>query len=71
MTAPFYLLVVAYAFVKLLLHATELFIESGSPYVTISLVTHIPTVLLWYDVCLSDLQQGRSELLQLTASYEH
>ena len=31
----------------------------------------IPAVLLWYDVCLSDIQQGQSELLQLTAGDAH
>jgi len=46
MTAPFYLLVVTYAFVKLILHATELFIGSVSSYVTISPVTRMPAVLL-------------------------
>jgi len=46
MTAPFYLLVVTYAVVKLFLHATELFIESVSSCVTISLVLCIPAVLL-------------------------
>ena len=46
MTAPFYLLMVTYTVVKLFLHATELFIESVSPYVTIPLVTRMPAVLL-------------------------
>ena len=41
MTAPFYLLVVTYAVVKLFLHATELFIVSEG-----SLVTRISAVLL-------------------------
>ena len=69
MTAPFYPLVLTYAVVKLLPHATELFMGSVSSYVTISLVTRIDTVLFWYDVCLSDIQQRHSELLQLTAGY--
>jgi hypothetical protein len=46
MTSPFYLLVVTYAVVKLILLATELFIKSVSSYVTNSLVTRIPEVLL-------------------------
>jgi len=45
MTAPFYPLVLTYAVVKLLPHATELFMGSVSSYVTISLVTRIDTVL--------------------------
>jgi hypothetical protein len=71
MSAPFYLLVVMYAIVKLILHATVLFIESFSPNMTIPLVTLNPAVLDCYDVCLSDLQQRHSELLQLTAGYTH
>jgi hypothetical protein len=30
-----------------------------------------PIILLWRDVCLCDTQQGRFELLQLTAGYTH
>jgi hypothetical protein len=45
MTAPFYLLVVTYTVVKLVLHATDLFIESVSPYMTIPLLTRNPNFL--------------------------
>jgi len=71
MTPPFYLLVVMYAVVKLFLHVMELFIGSVSSYVTVSLVTRIPAVLLRYAMCLSDIHQRRPELLQLTAGYTH
>jgi hypothetical protein len=64
MTAPLYLLVVTYAVVKLLLHVTERFLRMFGLFVDIWL-------LLWYDVCLSDIQQFRSELFQLTAGYTH
>jgi hypothetical protein len=46
MTAPFYLLVVTYTVVNLILHATELFIETVNSYLTISLVARNPAVLL-------------------------
>jgi len=45
MIAPFYLLVVIYAVVKLFLHAI-IQRTCVSSYVTISLVTRIPAVLL-------------------------
>jgi hypothetical protein len=48
-----------------------LFIESVSPYMTIPLLTRNPNFLHWHGVCLVDLQQRRSELLQLTAGYTH
>jgi len=71
MTAPLYLLVVTYAVVQLILHATELVIEIVSSCMTIPLVTRFHAVLLGYYVCLVDLQQRCSELLQLTAGYTH
>ena len=68
--SPFYLLVVTYASIHLILHMSEYFLYS----VRLSFLLWIslfPAGLIGYDVCLSDIQQRRSELLQLTAGYTH
>jgi hypothetical protein len=46
MSPPFYLLVVTYTVIKFFLLVTKLFIGSVSSYMTVSLVTSIPAVLL-------------------------
>jgi hypothetical protein len=70
-SSPIYLLVVTYAVVKFLLYVTERFIRKFELFVNVWLLYLIPAVLLWYEVCLSDIQQGQSELLQLTAGDAH
>jgi hypothetical protein len=67
---PFYFLVMTYAAVQFLLHVTKNFL-SNTCVSSLLLVMLNPAVLLWYHMCLSDIQQGQSELLQLTAGYTH
>jgi hypothetical protein len=62
---------VTYAVVKLFLHATERFIRMVGLLANIWQLYLFPAVLLWYDLCLSDIQEGQFELLQLTAGYTH
>jgi hypothetical protein len=59
-----------YAVIELSLHATEHFLRclDLSPFLWASPSAR---VLLWCDVFLSDIQEVRSELLQLTARDGH
>jgi len=68
---PSHLLVVTYAVIQFLLHMTKQFLGGKCLSLSLLLICPIPAVLLWYDVCLSDIQQCRSELLQLTAGDTH
>jgi hypothetical protein len=70
-SVPFNFLVVTYAVVQLFLHMTEQFLWGTSLSLFHMLVHLCPAVPLCCDVCLSDIKQGRSELLQLTAGYKH
>jgi hypothetical protein len=64
---PFYLLVVTYAVVQLFLHVTEELLRRWGLSLFLLFLGLSPMVLL----CLSHTQQGRFELLQLTAGYTH
>jgi hypothetical protein len=69
--APEYLLVMPYATVELFLHPKEHFLRSvylGLCFLSVSLSAR---VLLWCVVFLPDIQQVRSQLLQLTAGNGH
>jgi hypothetical protein len=68
---PFYILVMTYAGVQLFLHVKEHILRGVTPSLSLLLTILNPTVLFWCDVCLCDTQQGRFELLQLTAGYTH
>jgi hypothetical protein len=64
--SPFYLLVMKYAVIQLFLHVTELYIKGMCLSISLLLIGLSPTTMLCW-MCLSDIQQGQSELLQLTA----
>jgi len=59
-TIPMYFLVVTYTGIQLFLHMKEHILTD----VTLFLLATVPH---WYDVWLSDIQQNRVELFQLTA----
>jgi hypothetical protein len=63
-------LVMTYAFVELFLHATERFLRclDLSPFLMTSLSAR---VLRWCVELLSDIQEVRSQFLQLTARDAH
>jgi hypothetical protein len=71
MFVPLYLLVVTYTAVQLFLQDTKQFFRVLILFVFLLLSSHSQTVLLRFDKCLSDVQQVRPELLQLTASYTY
>jgi len=60
-----------YTVVQLFLHITRHILWVLNPCLPTTLFTFIQIVLSQCDVCLSDIQQCRSELLQLTAGYTH
>jgi K+ transporter len=69
--APLYLLMVTYALVQFFLHTSEQLLGIMSLQLWNLIITVITTVLVGCHTCLSDNQQGSSELLQLTAGYTH
>jgi hypothetical protein len=60
-----------YAGIQLFLHIKECILRGVTLSLSLLLSRLNPTVLFWRDVCLCDTQQGRFELLQLTAGYTH
>jgi hypothetical protein len=68
---PFYFLVMTYTSIQFLLQVTKNFFSITCVSFSLLLVSLNPAVLLWYHMCLPDIQQGQSELLQLTAGYTH
>jgi hypothetical protein len=69
--SPFYLLMFTYTVVQLFLHISRHFLRVLNLYLTTFLFTFIQVALSQCDVCPFDIQQRRSDLLQLTAGYTH
>jgi hypothetical protein len=67
MCSPYYELVMTYASVELLLHAIEHFLRSVNLGLFVLLVSLSARVLLQCVQFLSDIQEVRSQFLQLTA----
>jgi hypothetical protein len=68
---PFYFLVMTNALIQSFLHSAGYCPRGVALSLSLLYMNFIPTGLLWYDLCLSDIQQVQSEFLQLTAGDTH